>query len=92
MLFLMSDHNYMAGKDDTKQINQALSLVESGLSYHLPAQSRYSAEDALSFLRQGRVVQGYEALADAAAYSDGMAHNFLVQARTVLAPERIASA
>lgn len=88
----MGDYDDMAGKDDIRQISEALSLVESGLSYHLPSQSRYSAEDALHFLRRGQVSQGYEALADAAAYSDGMAHNFLVQARTVLAPERVASA
>ena len=82
----------MASKEDTRQIQEALKLLESGLSYHLPNQSRYSAEDALVFLRRGRVNDGYEALAEAAAYSDGMAHHFLVQARTVLAPERVASA
>lgn len=82
----------MVAKENTRQVSEAVKLVESGLSYHLPHQSRYSAEDALSFLRNGRISAGYEALAEAAAYSDGMAHHFLVEARTVLAPERIASA
>ena len=82
----------MCGSEDTKQIGQALSLLESGLSYHLPQQSRYFAEDAVSLLRKGRISDGYEALADAAAFSDGMARHFLVEARSVLAPDLVASA
>jgi len=82
----------MAGADDIKQITEAVSLLQSGLNYHLPQYSRYSAEDALLFLKRGQVSAGYEALAEAAAYSDGMAHHFLVKARVILAPERVASA
>lgn len=74
-----------------QQVQEVLSLLESGLSYALPHQSRYRGQDALHLLRQGRLDAGYEALSDAAALSDGLGQRFLVEARSKLAPYRVAS-
>ena len=66
-------------------------MLESGLSYYIPRTGRYRAEDALWCLRNGRTESGYEALAEAACLSDGMARHFLGEARALLAPDRVAS-
>lgn len=78
-------------KPGTSDYLSAIKLLESGLSYYIPRSGRCQAEDALRFLRNGRTESGYEALAEAACVSDGMAHHFLTEARSLLAPERVSS-
>lgn len=71
--------------------NQAIQMLESGLSYYIPRTGRYRAEDALWCLRQGRTESAYEAIAEAACLSDGVAKHFLQEARNLIAPERFSS-
>ena len=78
-------------KQGTSNYTQAITMLESGLSYYIPRTGRYRAEDALWCLKNGRTETGYEALAEAACLSDGLAKHFLAEARSLLAPDRVAS-
>lgn len=67
------------------QVRQAAQMVETALSYSMPSDAREWAEDAVRFLRSGKVQTGLDALTHAAELCSGpVAAKHLWQARQVL--------
>ena len=75
-----------------KDIKQAISLMESGLSFRMDQVAREFAEDALWLLKNDRFDAAVDELCQAAAMcSEPISSKYLVEARDLLAPDRITS-
>lgn len=77
---------------DPAKLSQASDLIEHGLSFRMEQIARECAEDALWLLRHDRQEAGIDALCQAVGWcQEPVALKHLLEARELLAPDRIAS-
>lgn len=76
-----------------EQVQQAITILDRGLSYHMNRMARAQGEDALWMLKNGRYDAATEAICNAvASCDDHLAGQYLREVRSILAPDRFASA
>lgn len=74
------------------EIEQAISLINSGLSFRMNMMAREWAEDALWLIKNQRLEPGIDALCQSIGMcEEPVALHHLTEARNLLAPDRIAS-
>lgn len=77
---------------DDQKLKEALELIDHGLSYRMSQSAREFAEDSLWLFRNDRFESGVDSLCNAIGLcQDPVALKHLVEAREILAPDRIAS-
>lgn len=75
-----------------QDIQQAIKLINSGLSFRMDMVAREWAEDALWLLKNDRIDAGVDSLCQSIGLCDqATALHLLEEARNLLAPDRIAS-
>jgi len=76
-----------------QQVEQSIALLDRGLNYHMNRMARAQGEDALWMLKNARYDEAVEAVCNAVAVCDNhLAGQFLREVRSILAPDRFASA